>query len=50
VIWGNGSAQITGSNNWVKTGTSDVPSTLTITAYYADPQFVNYGSDNLNLD
>lgn len=50
VIWAYGSAQITGSNNWVSSSATDVPASLEVTAAYLDPNFTNYAGENFSLD
>ncbi|MBN1879204.1 right-handed parallel beta-helix repeat-containing protein [bacterium] len=46
-VWGPGGEQISGSNNWIKTGSTDVPATWTQTYSGNDPGFTAFASYNL---
>lgn len=50
VSWAGGSARISGSNNWVKTGSSNVPGTWTGTLTGSDPGFVDFDTMDLRPD
>ena len=45
--WTSGAAVIAGSNNWVSTGSLNVPTQWSGTLYGSDPGFVNFSSDDL---
>lgn len=45
--WTSGQPQISGSNNWVKTGTINIPAQLTTTITGSSPLFTDVNSDNL---
>lgn len=42
VSWATGSAKISGSNNWVSSGTADIPTEWTNTTTGDDPHFSNF--------
>ncbi len=45
--WTSGQPRISGSNNWVKTGTINIPAQLTATISGSNPLFADVSSDNL---
>jgi hypothetical protein len=47
--WSSGSSQIAGSKNWVKTGSTNLPSQWTGTLMGADPGFVDQASLDIQL-
>ena len=46
----NGKGTVTGSNNWLRKGVTDVPAGLENTVYGEDPGFVNYKRLDLRLE
>ncbi|HPQ39141.1 MAG TPA: hypothetical protein PLV45_02105 [bacterium] len=45
--WSTGSELIAGQNNWVLSGTADVPAQWTGTVFGTDPGFVDFNTDDL---
>jgi MYXO-CTERM domain-containing protein len=48
--WTTGQSIFVGINNWMKTGTTNVPPAFEVTTLGDDPGFMNVGADDVRLD